>query len=422
MVSGIKIDANGRAVFARVWNRTQYGQFEKPQEIPFNQLLHVFDSDRIDSVSGVTAYASVLNTVRDYKETGEAERLAAKRNSKLALLIKSVMGGASSPAVDLFGDGDGSSGRATDGKVNVNPVGDVADAYMFPQEDMKAHDNPRPSGGWLQFMELLIREIAAALDLPFGVVWHMSGLGGPAVRVEMADANRTFVSFLEDVIEPMWIRPTVGSWLAAEIKAGRLPASTYWYRFTVPKPAALSIDLGRDSKAGIEENKAGLLTASAWAEEVDESFEEVTDQMIYEARYRECKRRGIAFDAKLEVPLDQIRQMTPNGNPSQTNPDGSKIELDENGKPIQKETDDEVNFDSLKSEFDAYGVGVRAGTITPTIEDENYFRSRAGLPPLSSSAKSAWSKESIPNTRRPITLTPPDGAAPKQNQFQVTEP
>jgi hypothetical protein len=41
-------------------------------------------------------YHSVLNAIRDLKETGEAERLSAKRNSKLALLVKTVMGGCGS--------------------------------------------------------------------------------------------------------------------------------------------------------------------------------------------------------------------------------------------------------------------------------------------------------------------------------------
>lgn len=326
LVGGIGLDANGRAKFARVWQRTLYGQFEKPQDIPFNQLVHVFDSDRIDSVSGVTAYASVLNTIRDLRETVLAERLSAKRNSKLSLLVKTIFGGAKSPAVDLFDDTGGDSGRATDNKVNVNPVGDVADAYMFPNEEMKAHDNPRPSGGWLQFMEMLIREIAAALDLPFGVVWHMAGLGGPAVRFEMNQANRTFQEFLSDIIEPMWIRPIAGAFITTEISQGRLPFNPFWYRFAVPRPTSLSIDFGRDSKAGIAENFAGLETAADWYADEDENFEDQTAQLVYEARFRECTRRGIDFDPTLEIPLDQIRQMTPNGNPNAQTPDANANE------------------------------------------------------------------------------------------------
>lgn len=312
LVSGLGLDGNGRAISAKVWERTLYGTFQNPQVIPMAQLVHVFDSDRFDSVSGVTHYHTVLNSIRDLKETMLAEKLAAKRNSKLALLIKSVMGGANT--VDLFADGDGGRrGEPGGGKVNVARVSDVADAYMFPNEDIKAHTSDRPSQGWLKFMELLIREIALGLDLPFGVVWDMSGLGGPAVRFEIMQAARTFTEFSADVLEPMWIRPIVGAFITTEISQGRLPFNPNWYRFTVPRPKSISIDFGRDSKASINENIAGLGTATDWYAEEDQDFEEQTDRIVYEARYRECSRLAIPFNPKLEVPLAQIRSIFPNG-------------------------------------------------------------------------------------------------------------
>lgn len=63
----------------------------------------------------------------------------------------------------------------------------------------------------------------------------------------------------------------------------------------------------------------------------------------------------------------------------------------------------------IKGEVDAYGVGVRAGTITPQTEDEESFRQRMGLPAMSDAARDAWEKDK--GSRRPITLTPPGGEA-----------
>lgn len=327
LVSGIGLDGNGRAQFAKVWERTLYGTFQNPQDIPMAQLVHVFDSDRIDSVSGVTHYHAVLNKVRDLKETMLAEQLSAKRNSKIALIMKSILGGA--PKVNLFGDdsvkGDGS------GKPDVQKVGDVADIYTLPTEDVKAYISDRPSEGFLKLMQWMIREIALGLDLPFGVVWDMGGLPGPAVRFEINQASRTFNDFLTDIIEPMWIRPIVGRWLAIEIAQGRLPFNPNWYKFTVPKPKSISIDFGRDSKASIAENIAGLGTAADWYGEEDENFEEQTDQLVYEARYRECARQAIPFDPKLEVPLEQIRLITPNG--AAAAEAEATAETDEDGAP-----------------------------------------------------------------------------------------
>uniref|UniRef100_A0A6M3IJ20 Putative portal protein n=1 Tax=viral metagenome TaxID=1070528 RepID=A0A6M3IJ20_9ZZZZ len=48
-----------------------------------------------------------------------------------------------------------------------------------------------------------------------------------------------------------------------------------------------------------------------------------------------------------------------------------------------------------------YGIGVRAGAMTPQPEDEDYFRDSMGLPPANEQVKEAWAQEGV---RRPITL------------------
>ena len=52
--------------------------------------------------------------------------------------------------------------------------------------------------------------------------------------------------------------------------------------------------------------------------------------------------------------------------------------------------------------MDAYGVAVRAGAITPQIEDEEELRKEAGLPPMTEPVKRAWGEDE--GYRRPITL------------------
>ena len=64
----------------------------------------------------------------------------------------------------------------------------------------------------------------------------------------------------------------------------------------------------------------------------------------------------------------------------------------------------------LKSMLDLYGVGVRAGAITPTLEDEIEFRRLIGLPELSASARADWAKTG--NVRKPITLAVPGSPTP----------
>lgn len=69
-----------------------------------------------------------------------------------------------------------------------------------------------------------------------------------------------------------------------------------------------------------------------------------------------------------------------------------------------------------KARMDAYGVGVRAGAITPQKADEDNFRVALGLPPAGTEVAGDWSESG--GIRKPITLqietepTPPAPPAP----------
>lgn len=73
-----------------------------------------------------------------------------------------------------------------------------------------------------------------------------------------------------------------------------------------------------------------------------------------------------------------------------------------------------LGFETLKAKFDSYGVGVRAGSITPQISDEDEMRKEAGLPPLSEAARKAWEEDG--GYRRPITLQ-----SGKESEAQIDE-
>lgn len=58
---------------------------------------------------------------------------------------------------------------------------------------------------------------------------------------------------------------------------------------------------------------------------------------------------------------------------------------------------------TLQDMAETYGVAVRAGLITPCLQDENVFRRKLGLPPAPAEVESDWAKGK--GVRRPITLT-----------------
>jgi hypothetical protein len=66
----------------------------------------------------------------------------------------------------------------------------------------------------------------------------------------------------------------------------------------------------------------------------------------------------------------------------------------------------------IKVLVDSFGVAVRAGMLTPTIEDEKYLRTILDLPEMTAEARAAWAETN--NVRKPVTLKdePSDEAAP----------
>jgi len=63
----------------------------------------------------------------------------------------------------------------------------------------------------------------------------------------------------------------------------------------------------------------------------------------------------------------------------------------------------------LKEQLEIYGAGVRSGSITPQLEDENHFREKLGLPLVTDPVTDAW--EADGGARRPITLKSQEGFA-----------
>lgn len=61
---------------------------------------------------------------------------------------------------------------------------------------------------------------------------------------------------------------------------------------------------------------------------------------------------------------------------------------------------------NLKELLEAYGIGVRAGVITPCLQDENAFRKIMGLDPAPPDVVADWTLSD--GVRRPITLTRPE--------------
>lgn len=70
-----------------------------------------------------------------------------------------------------------------------------------------------------------------------------------------------------------------------------------------------------------------------------------------------------------------------------------------------------ADLTQLKEWIETYGAGVRAGLVTPCLEDEEAVRKQLGLPSAPQSVKADW--KSTQGVRKPVTL---------QSRGEATEP
>lgn len=300
---GVRVDKNGNAVAYRVWDRDGGGGFKDPQEIPASAMILLVDPERFDGLRGLSHFSrGALNRLRDMKEITAAEIKSVKLSSKLALIVKKALGGQPRSAVNIFGTGvTGENGKEQAGE----DIPDGMIKYLLPNEDAMAFESGRPHPNVLGFLEWLIREISISLDLPYSIVWSMSGLPGPAVRSEMKSAERTF-SEKTDLIERVLLEPTCAWVTNWAMQNGRLPFNPNWFKFSFHRPPSLTIDVGRESAANLAEHLRGVLTGSEICQDRGKTFDATIRQKAREAR------TALDVAAEFNVPVEMVMNFATN--------------------------------------------------------------------------------------------------------------
>ena len=78
-----------------------------------------------------------------------------------------------------------------------------------------------------------------------------------------------------------------------------------------------------------------------------------------------------------------------------------------------------AEISDLKAFLDAYGVAVRAGAVTPQMQDEEYVRALMDLPPMTDAVRAYWGEQD--GVRKPLTIKTEDDEALQEAQIQNEE-
>jgi hypothetical protein len=222
----------------------------------------------------------------------EAEKAGVRFASQQAALVFSDRGTANSR--NLFTPSP--AAVLPNGQQQKNELSEIGNIRYFGTADKVEVMPARPSSAFTGFVQHLMHEIAIGVGIPEGVLFGTQNYKGPSVRADFAAADRVFTrhqGILQDkVLDPIKNQVILDAIAREEIpapprKTGETlvqslkRATRGEWRF----PAKLTIDIGRESAANLNENRQGAKSLQEIAaEEGTDAFGRL-EQIAIEASF-----------------------------------------------------------------------------------------------------------------------------------------
>lgn len=266
--SGVVIDSfTGRPKRYRIYNRAQYSGTQQPAiEIDASNFIHLFDPTRLDGYRGFSAFDSAINDIKDAQEILACEKISVKYLSSVSGVVTNTTG---EPDGDVILDADHADYNADAETLKQVRPGEIK--HMMEGHKFEALKFDRPTPTFNGFLETLMRWTGLSVNLPFGFVYSWAGQG-TAVRMEAAQAAREF-ELTQLILEERFLDPIITRVIAKGIQDGDIPAVPDFDVGEWRYPAKVTADVGRESKALIEEKMAGLISNTQIASDRGEDYE-----------------------------------------------------------------------------------------------------------------------------------------------------
>lgn len=314
-ISGITVDDFGRPVSYRIYTITTQGQWVYPEEVPAKNFCHYFDPFRCDQMRGITDFHSVLQTARMINEILKAEMVGVRYASEQALLIFNERGTA--PTRNVF-----QPNPSPQILPNGQPESDESSKYgtlkYLTNGDSVAQVPSRPSSAFQGFITELERQMALGLRWPYGVLFNAENLKGPGVRAEFAQADRV-ANEQQGCLADKMLNPIKNDVILEAIASERIPpppkkagenyvqtlsrAIKGEFRF----PPRLTIDVGRDSAANLNENRQAVKSLQQIAAESGTDAFRTIDECVETAVYikEQAEKHGIS-ETEIRLPTNTL--------------------------------------------------------------------------------------------------------------------
>lgn len=394
---GVEVEPSGRIVALYVLShapgetRITPGQAVR-ERVPAGDIRLVFLQEDAEQIRGVPWAHAVLLDMRMEHGFSEAAVIAARAAASKFGWIKQTEGGENTQPLDL-------KEAQQKGLIHMDfsPMSIGSLPYGW---DFDAFDSKYPDAAFDPFINAISHKLASGLDVAHhSLTGRMDKVTYSSARIaELGerDSWRTIQNWLIDDL----LLEVGEEWLAMSLLTGQIRTDN-GRRVGPDELMRLSESIAFDGRGWDWVDPKNEVGANV--EAIDNNLDSLTSvarrqgkdiTKIIKERAREkalLEAAGLSAKVQTSAPPSGEGQSDGDGEGNQDTGDQSSIQ--------GRSTSD------IKLIADAYGVGVRAGVVTPQSDDETYFRGLMHLPAATADVIEDWKASPI---RRPITVTPDD--------------
>lgn len=249
LIDGVELDALGAPVRYHIANRHP-GNVRRLKGMKWSavgafgaqtgrrNVIHLFDRRRPGQTRGVPILAPVVEPLKQLGRYTDAELQAAVISGAFAVFVKMDPEAFGSLFEGEAGDTIVKSAAKWDGSLdNASLDGPGKAINLLPGESVESTNPGRPNSEFDPFCQAIIRQIGAALEVPFEVLIKHFTASYSAARAALLDAWRFFRG-RRDWLATYFCQAIYETWLDEAIATGRLSAPGYFAEPAIRKAYA----------------------------------------------------------------------------------------------------------------------------------------------------------------------------------------
>ncbi len=259
------------------------------------RVIHVYEQLRPDQTRGMPYLAPIIEIIKQLAKYTNAEIAAAVVNSYFTVFVRSPAGDAD---LSPFAMEDETNYNASDSDYKL---GMGAFITLANDETVEFADPKRPNQNFDGFMTALLRQIGAALSIPYELLNYQFSSSYSASRAAMLLAWKMFRT-RRTWLENHFCNLIYEAWFEEAVLRGRVDAPGFMEDHAIRAaylankwvgPSPGQIDPVKETTAALDRIGGRLSTIAGESAAIEEDFDSNIEQIAYEERI--MREKGVTF-------------------------------------------------------------------------------------------------------------------------------